>query len=107
MIKTILVPLFGEGRDDFALGLAHCVASQFNAHIDAVHVGRNSAYDVLRITMGNGRVTRELWDHLERDIRHRRETARNCFDHFCKSRNVPIVESPRTSQSLSAKWSES
>ena len=29
MIKTILVPMFGEGHDDPALELAHTVAKHF------------------------------------------------------------------------------
>lgn len=106
MIKTILVPLFGEGYDEAGLELAHAVARHFSAHIEAVHVGRNPAEDLLRMTIGDGVVTKDLWDAIENDIRRRHNTARQCFDEFCRLREVRLLETPRATASASAKWSE-
>lgn len=106
MIKTILVPLLGDGSDENVLGFAHAAAAQLHAHIHALHVSRNPVDDMLRLTIGDGVITRELWNAVERDIRDKRDRARHSFDVFCNSRAVQICNVPNAAPAGTASWHE-
>ncbi len=105
MIKTVLVPLAGEA-DEPALELALAVARQFNAHIDALHVRANPVHELVKMTIGDGITTRELWDAIVDDINRKRDKARKSFDRFCDANDLPAVSSPKRSTAPSANWIE-
>lgn len=106
MIKTILVPLPGDGADEAVLDLGYLVAQQFGAHIDALHTRRNPVEEAVRMTASDGIITKQLWDAVEGDIEIRRDKAKDCFTRFCKSRALPTPEAPRKATSPSARWIE-
>lgn len=106
MIKTILVPLLGDRSDDNVLGFAHAAAIQLHAHIHALHVSRNPVDDVLRLTIGDGIITRELWNAIERDIRDKHDRARHSFDVFCNARAIQICNVPNAAPAGTASWHE-
>lgn len=106
MIKTILVPLLGDKLDESVLGFAYAAAAQFRSHIHVLHVGRNPVDDVLRLTTGDGFITREVWNEVERGIRRRRESARECFDRFCKARAIQVCDAPKAMSTPSASWQQ-
>ena len=60
--------------------------------------------DALRMTIGQGVVTKDLWDAIEEDIRRRRDIARECLDQFCKSRALRLLDTPKSTTSASAAW---
>jgi nucleotide-binding universal stress UspA family protein len=106
MIKTILTPLLGDGSDENVLGFAHAAAAQLAAHIYALHVSRNPVDDVVRLTIGDGVITRELWNAIERDIRDRHDRARHSFDAFCNARAIQIRNVPNPTPAGTASWHE-
>lgn len=105
MIKSILVPLLGDESDDRTLEYALTVANQFHAHIDALHVSHNPVDEVLRLVIGDGVITGELWNAIEREIGERHKKARSSFDRFCTQRTVQIQEAPKLMPGVTAGWS--
>jgi nucleotide-binding universal stress UspA family protein len=105
MIKTILVPLTGNA-DEAALEFAHAIAKQFDAHIDVLHVRANPAQELVKMTVGEGLVTRELWDAITDDIHRKRDEAKRSFDAFCKTKDLRTVADPKLSPTPNANWIE-
>ncbi|HVP85258.1 MAG TPA: universal stress protein [Rhizomicrobium sp.] len=105
MIKTILVPLAGDA-DEATLELAHAIAKQFDAHIDVLHVRANPVQELVQMTVGDGLVTRTLWDAITDEIKRKRDKAKNSFDAFCKTKDLRAVADPKLSPTPNANWIE-
>lgn len=107
MIKTILAPLLGDGTDENVLTFANAVAEQFHGHIDALHVSHDPVDEVLRLTIGGGVITRELWSGVERDIQARHDRAQKSFQQFCNIKSIPIKNVPEApTAGVTASWKE-
>jgi len=105
-MKTILVPLLGDVLDDSALSFAYTAGAKSYAHIHALHVGHNPVDEVLLLTIGGGKITRELWNKVELEIRRRHDNARNSFERFCKTRSIQVCDTPETLGAPSASWQQ-
>jgi nucleotide-binding universal stress UspA family protein len=103
-MKTILVPMLGLGKDEPSLDLAGRVAQLFGAHIDGLHVRRDTVEEVATLTMGAGAISQEIWDTLEAENLHRAHSARAQFETFCGKKCIPAQAEPGLAATASSAW---
>jgi nucleotide-binding universal stress UspA family protein len=104
MMKTVLLPIFGLGKDAPALDLAGRVARLFGAHIDGLHVQRDTVEEVATLTMGAGAISQEIWDTLEAENRKRAQFAKAEFESFCSNCGIAHAPSPGSATVASSAW---
>lgn len=94
MIRTILVPLAGDGASTVdALEAAGGMARGFGAHLVCLHVRTDGTAYVA--ALGGGMLAsipaEELAGMIDRDGDTRCRAARRQFDDFCARRNIPVT----------------
>ena len=94
MIRTILVPLAGDGASTVdALEAAGGIARGFGAHLVCLHVRTDGTAYVA--ALGGGMLAsipaEELAGMIDRDGDRRCQAARRQFDDFCGRRNIPVT----------------
>lgn len=94
MIRTILVPLAGDGAGTVdALEAAGGIARGFGAHLVCLHVRTDGTAYVA--ALGGGMLAsipaEELAGMIDRDGDRRCQAARRQFDDFCGRRNIPVT----------------
>ncbi len=106
-IKSILVPVPGDGSGPSALAAAATVAARFNSHIHVLHVRREFT-EV--IPPGFENVSGSVWDQVisevDRETDDRATTARAAFDELIKARGIPLDNTPKLADGPSASWQE-
>jgi nucleotide-binding universal stress UspA family protein len=103
-MKTILLPILGLGKDEPGLDLACRVAELSFAHIDGLHVQRDTVEEVSTLTMGAGAISQEIWDTLETENRHRAQSARTQFESHCSKRGFRPLPVPEPTTTASSAW---
>jgi nucleotide-binding universal stress UspA family protein len=109
MMKTLLLPLFGDASDQPGLATAGALACTFGAHLDVLHIRGDSAAMFSAIppgAMGLGLVPPGLFEELEKLEESRAARAKRHYDNFCKMEKVPVAESPPGPDGPSACWRE-
>ena len=91
-IKSILVPVRGDGKGESVLGLAAAFAEGFGAHIDVVHVHAKPE-DLLPfgvpVPRGFRNTILEAADNLARQEEDR---VRDLLQGYCKARGLALVD---------------
>lgn len=91
-IKSMLVPVPGDGSGPSALAAATLVARRFASHIHALHVHREFAE---AIPPGFENVSGSVWDHviteIEQEVGDRAKKAQEAFGAFLKEQGVEQV----------------
>src|SRR6478609_9439682 len=95
MIRTILVPVVGDGADDAAFWTALATARLFGAHVEFLLVHADPA-DIL-ITAGTGDLVADwsspaLLSDLEREEQERIARARVFFQNFCEREQIAVAD---------------
>src|SRR5580693_5113718 len=108
MIKTILVPSFGNEDDNATFAAALAVARPSGAHLDVLHVRLDATNVALAMATdaGSGALTAGLIDRLEEDARDREAKAQACFKRFCDEAGLAVTGAPAVGQAAapSAEW---
>lgn len=96
MIKTILVPSFGDEADIATFAAALAVARTCNAHLDVLHVRLDAAGVAMAMATdaGSGALTAGLIDRLEDDANERQAKAAAIFRRFCDVSGLPVMAKP-------------
>ncbi len=102
-MKTILMPVLGADSDETALEMAGRVVQVFGAHIDGLHVRRNTIEEVASKNLGDSILRQNVWDAIEQSNILRAERAAKTFRSFCRKADIPIAEHPPNLPS-SAAW---
>lgn len=106
-IKTILMPIRGDGEGEFVLSHAHALARRHNAHITAVHC-RARPEDMLpfgvMLTSGVRKAIAEQASTLANEEESRLKAL---FDQYCKASKLKVVDAPSPrARSVTASWRE-
>ncbi len=106
MYRTILVPLSGTDGDPALLAAAEAIGRAFDAHLIFLHVG----YDWVSLAatmagLGTGLpADSDLVTKVQENAAERSQAARAAFQDFCRSKNIPIVETPIALPTISAEY---
>ena len=104
-IKTILVPVRGDGKGERVLDHALAVAKRFKAHIDVVH-SRPKPEDLIPFaTISLAHIRRQLTESANKAAEIEEGRVKRLFDKYCKAKKVPIVDKP-TGKGVTASWHE-
>lgn len=106
MYRTILVPLSGTDGDPAVVAAAEPIGRAFDAHLIFLHVGHD--WVSLAATMaglGTGLpADSDLVTNVQENAAERSKAARAAFQDFCRSKDVPIVETPIALPTISAEF---
>jgi nucleotide-binding universal stress UspA family protein len=105
-IKTILVPVRGDGKGAKVLDYALAAARRFNAHIDVVHT-RPKPEDLIpfaTLSMG-GAVKRQITESANRAAEIEESRLKKLFEKYVKAKKVPITDKP-DGKKVTAAWRE-
>jgi nucleotide-binding universal stress UspA family protein len=104
-IKTILVPVRGDGKGERVLDHALAVARRFKAHIEVVH-SRPKPEDLIPFaTVSLARIRRELTESADKAAELEETRVKKLFEKYCRAKKVPIVDRP-TGKGVTASWRE-
>jgi len=106
MIKTILVPSFGDEADSATCAAALAVARMFGAHLDVLHVRLDATGVAMAMATdaGSGALTAGLIDRLQDDAREREARAHAIFQRFCDDAGLAVTATPDGAAGPSAEW---
>jgi len=107
-IKTILVPVRGDGKGEQVLDHALAVAGRFNAHLHVIHT--HSKPENL-LPFGSIGITEDMRKQIVESAtisaREEEERLRGLLKDYLKSRDVPIVDPSEADDGrVTASWSE-
>jgi nucleotide-binding universal stress UspA family protein len=106
MIKTILVPATGSGRDASVFASALAVARRFGAHVEFLHVRPDAATAAVSMAADGSGATMvgSLIDRLEQEADEREKKANQLFQDFCKGAGLALCDAPPAPSGPSAQW---
>jgi nucleotide-binding universal stress UspA family protein len=106
MIKTILVPASASDADATVFTSGLTVARAFGAHLDFLHVRRDTAaLAAATISEDTAPATaRHLIDQYEQEADHREQRAEQNFRDFCRRERLQIADAPAIASGPSAQW---
>jgi nucleotide-binding universal stress UspA family protein len=109
MIKTMVVPVTGDGTDEAAVRTAVAVARLFGAHLEFLL----TRVDVMAVVtaaggseFGAGLAIPELLADLEKQDQERATRMRRFFEKLCTREGIPVVDGPPGPHGISAAWRE-
>ena len=109
MIKSILVPVMGDGGDEAAVRTAVAVGRLFGAHLEFL-LPRLDLMAVVAAAagseFGSGLAMPELLTDLEKEDQERAARTRRFFEEFCAREQIPILDGPPAPHGISAAWRE-
>jgi nucleotide-binding universal stress UspA family protein len=104
-IKSILVPVSGDGSGPSALAAAATVANRFASHIHVLHVRREFSE---AIPPGFENVSGTVWDRVisevDREVAERSAAARAAFDALLAEKGIALAAEPRVTEVPTAAW---
>lgn len=107
MIKTILVPVGGSDADHTVLETARTLATAMLAHIEFLHIrvgpGEASLHTP-HVDFARGAALRNALRELHEMAASRAALAESHVRDFCARANMELVERPRNSHALTARW---
>ncbi len=93
-IKTILVPVRGDGKGERALDHALAVARRFDAHVEVLH-SHPKADDLIPFaTLSMASMRRQLTASAAKAAEVESGRVRSLFEKYLKKKKVPIVAKP-------------
>ena len=106
MIKSILVPATGSGRDAAVFAAALSVARRFAAHLHFLHVRPDAPALAVSLSADGSGATMigGLMNRLEEEAALREERASQSFRGFCEREALVIREAPSPDAGPSAQW---
>jgi nucleotide-binding universal stress UspA family protein len=104
-IKTILVPVRGDGKGERAIDHALAIASRFNAHVEILHSHPRPEDLIPFATLSMASMRRQLTASAAKAAEVEGSRVRKLFEKYLKSKKVPIVDKP-SRRSVSASWHE-
>jgi nucleotide-binding universal stress UspA family protein len=107
VIKTILVPVRGDGRGEGVLDHALTLARRFGAHIDVVH-SRPRAKDLLPFGVLISESMKEtILQSAEINAAGEEERVRTLFEVYCRKNTLSVVDGPgEGSEGVTISWRE-
>ncbi len=104
-IKTILVPVRGDGKGEKVIDHALAVARRFKAHIEVLHSHPKPEDLVPFAVFPMVSVRRQLTASAAKAATVEGARVKRLFARYLKAKKVPIVEKP-TGKGVSASWHE-
>jgi nucleotide-binding universal stress UspA family protein len=104
-IKTILVPVRGDGKGERVLDHALAFARRFAAHVEVLHSHPKPEELIPFATVSMALMRRQLTESAAKAAEVEGERVRKILEKYLKSKKVPIVEKP-TKEGVSASWRE-
>jgi len=106
MFRTILVHLSGTAGDAAVFAAAATVGQLFNAHLIFLHVGYDwAALAATMAGLGTGLPPEsDLVTRVQENAVERSRVARAGFQHFCRSHDVIVAETPAALPTMSAEY---
>lgn len=107
MIKTILVPLTGNGSEATLFKTALEVARPFESHVEFVPAAPDPAEfvpSVARVYLSGPAAVAELLSQIEVGPASRIATARRAFDDLCDREHIPVIDEPPGPSGVSFAW---
>lgn len=104
-IKTILVPVRGDGKGEKVLDHALAVARRFKAHIEVLHSHPKPEDLIPFATLSMASMRRQLTASAAKAAEVEGARVRKLFEKYLKTKKVPIVDKP-TGKGVSASWRE-
>ena len=106
-VRTILVPVRGDGKGEGVLDHALCLAKRHNAHLEVLHC-RPKPEDMIPYGVPIPASLRKSLTSSASALADEAESQiRELFDDYCKKRNIPEVDSfPWPMDQVSATWRE-
>src|SRR5690606_12551926 len=106
-IKSMLVPVPGDGAGPSALAAATVVARRFGSHIRALHVRREFGE---AIPPGFENVSGTVWDQVisevDREVTERAENAHEAFESLLREHGIAMANEPALTDTPTASWQE-
>ena len=106
-IKTILVPVRGDGKGDNVLNCSIALARRFNAHLRVVH-SRPNPEDMLPfgVLLTDG-MRKTILESASANSTDEEGRLKGLFDKFCVDHDLKIIDTPPAPEgSMSASWHE-
>ncbi|MBT4888113.1 MAG: universal stress protein [Rhodospirillales bacterium] len=107
-IRTILVPVRGDGKGEGVMDHAHALAKRFGAHIDAIHA-RARPQDLMPFgVLMTESMKATILDAAKQNAAQEEDRVRDLFNTYCKNNEIHIVHTnDAVSDGSSATWFES
>ena len=100
MIKTILVPVTGNGGDKSALDTAFLIGRLFEAHIECLHIRPTAEQMIMGVAstgLASGidaEIVSQAFDALKAADQSRAESVRDVVQSFCRERPIVFATTP-------------
>jgi len=104
-IKTILVPVRGDGKGERVIDHALAVARRFNAHIEVLHSHPKPDDLIPFATLSMASMRRQLTASAAKAAEVEGSRVRKLFEKHLKSKKVPLAAKP-SRRGVSASWHE-
>src|SRR3546814_17917270 len=105
-LRTILVPVRGDGKGEGVLDHALSLAKRYNAHLEVLHCRQQPGDMIYGVMVPEGlRETIRASANAAADEEEAK--VRKLFEDYCAKRDIAVVEkSPGPGGSVSARWRE-
>lgn len=104
-IKTILVPVRGDGKGERVLDHALAIARPFRAHIDVIHSHPKPEDLIPFATLSMASMRRQLTASASRAAKVEAGRVKHLFEKYLKKQKVPMVRKP-SRRGVSVSWHE-
>lgn len=106
-IKTLLVPIRGDGKGEGVLDHAYAVASRFGAHIEAIHAQPRPEEYLPFGTLISGGMKETILQSAKANQQEEETRFRELFKDYCSKKALMIHETPPSpGNSVTASWRE-
>ncbi len=106
-IKTILVPIRGDGKGEAVLDCAYALSSRFGAHIEAVHARAKPEEYLPYGTLISAGMKATILESAKENAADEEARFRALFNDYCASKNLLVLEKPPSpGNQVTASWRE-
>jgi len=106
-IRTILVPVRGDGKGHFLLDHALAVAERFGAHIDVVYVHSDREQTMPYGIPVTSSMRKSILEAVSKHSSDERQRVRDALEAYCARKKLKIsAVSPHTEDKVSISWRE-
>lgn len=106
-IKTILVPIRGDGKGEAVLDCAYALASRFGAHIEAVHARAKPEEYLPYGTLISAGMKETILESAKTNANEEEARFRKLFNDYCTTKNLLVLEKPPSpGNQVTASWRE-
>jgi nucleotide-binding universal stress UspA family protein len=106
-MKTILVHLSGDDRDETVLGSATAVGQHFSSHLTCLRIEPDALAMVSFLTgldMAPPGAIGDAVQKIQQETRERTRRAAETFLHVCKSQDITRLDAPPPPHHMTASW---